>query len=215
MRSLFSNEAIIAKYAETYEKDDIIFIHGEPAEKLYFVHKGKVKAAVYTENSEKILDIYVQGELIGGLGVFYLQSRSFTAVAIDDDKTILIGLPFDRIDILLKTNALLSYQLMQMTYSNLRRMMVHLEFAGLLDHKMRFLALIEYLLKYGFFQKINPSLEELSNISNTPIEKNTVVVKELEAYDLVSLLENGKLVIKLPEKLLGYIENYRRIVSRK
>ncbi len=215
MRSLFSNEAIIAKYAETYEKDDIIFIHGEPAEKLYFVHKGKVKAAVYTENSEKILDIYVQGELIGGLGVFYLQSRSFTAVAIDEDKTILIGLPFDRIDILLKTNALLSYQLMQMTYSNLRRMMVHLEFAGLLDHKMRFLALIEYLLKYGFFQKINPSLEELSNISNTPIEKNTVVVKELEAYDLVSLLENGKLVIKLPEKLLGYIENYRRIVSRK
>ena len=215
MRSLFSNEAIIAKYAETYEKDDIIFIHGEPAEKLYFVHKGKVKAAVYTENSEKILDIYVEGELIGGLGVFYLQSRSFTAVAIDEDKTILIGLPFDRIDILLKTNAVLSYQLMQMTYSNLRRMMVHLEFAGLLDHKMRFLALIEYLLKYGFFQKINPSLEELSNISNTPIEKNTVIVKELEAYDLVSLLENGKLVIKLPEKLLGYIENYRRIVSRK
>ncbi len=215
MRSLFSNEAIIAKYAETYYKNDIIFINGEPAEKLYFIHKGRVKAAVYTENSEKILDIYIEGELVGGLDVFYSQTRSFTAIASDDDVTILIGLPFDRIDVLLKTNSLLSYQLMQMTYSNLRRMMVHLEFSGILDHKLRFLVSLEYLLKYGFLQKINPTLEELSNLSNTPLEKNTIVIKELEAYDLVELQKNGKIIVKLPEKLLGYIQNYRRVVTKK
>ena len=215
MSSLFTNEAIIVKYAETYFKNDIIFVHGEPAEKLYFIHKGRVKAAVYTENSEKILDIYAAGELIGGLDVFYSQTRSFAAIASSEEKTVLIGLPFDRIDALLKTNAILSYQLMQMTYSNLRRMMVHLEFAGILDHKLRFLSSIEYLLKYGFFNKIAPTLEELSNLSNTPIEKNTIVVNELEAYGLVELLENGKLLIKLPEKLLGYVANYRRVVSRK
>jgi CRP-like cAMP-binding protein len=214
VRNLFANEAIIAKYAEEYHKNDIIFIHGEPAEKIYFVHKGKVKGAIYTENSEKILDIYVQGDLVGGLDVFYLQSRSFTAIAVDNT-TILIGLPFDRIGVLLKTNASLSYQLMQMTYSNLRKMMVHLEMAGVLDHKMRFLLLIEYLLKYGFYQKIDPTLEELSNMSNTPIERNIVILKELQAYDLVELLENGKVIVKLPEKLLGYIENYKRVISKK
>ncbi len=215
MRNLFTNEAIIAKYAETYYKDDIIFIHGEPAEKLYFIHKGRVKAAVYTENSEKILDIYVEGDLIGGLDVFYSQTRSFTAIASSEEKTFLIGLPFDRIDVLLKTNASLSYQLMQMTYSNLRRMMIHLEFAGILDHKMRFLTSIEYLLKYGFFNRISPTLEELSNLSNTIIEKNIIIVKELEAYGLVEHFEDDRISIKLPEKLLGYIANYRRVVSRK
>jgi CRP-like cAMP-binding protein len=65
----------------TYEKDDMIFAEGEPAEEIFIIRKGSVKIARVSGNGEILLEIIKPGDAFGEMALLEAKPRSASAVA--------------------------------------------------------------------------------------------------------------------------------------
>jgi CRP-like cAMP-binding protein len=65
----------------TYEKDDMIFAEGEPAEEIFIIRKGFVKIAKVTKKGEILLEIIKSGDIFGEMALLEAKPRSASAVA--------------------------------------------------------------------------------------------------------------------------------------
>jgi CRP-like cAMP-binding protein len=65
----------------TYEKDDMIFAEGEPAEEVFIVKGGSVKITRVSQNSEILLEILMPGDIFGEMALLEEKPRSANAVA--------------------------------------------------------------------------------------------------------------------------------------
>ncbi|MDR0321257.1 MAG: cyclic nucleotide-binding domain-containing protein [Treponema sp.] len=65
----------------TYEKDDMIFAEGEPAEEIFIIRKGFVKIAKVTQKGEILLEIIKPGDIFGEMALLEEKPRSASAVA--------------------------------------------------------------------------------------------------------------------------------------
>jgi CRP-like cAMP-binding protein len=65
----------------TYEKDDMIFSEGEPAEDIFIIRKGSVKIARMSGNGEILLEIIKPGDVFGEMALLESKPRSASAVA--------------------------------------------------------------------------------------------------------------------------------------
>jgi CRP-like cAMP-binding protein len=64
-----------------YEKNDMIFAEGEPAEEIFIIRKGSVKIARVSGNSEIILEIIKPGDVFGEMALLEAKPRSASAMA--------------------------------------------------------------------------------------------------------------------------------------
>jgi CRP-like cAMP-binding protein len=65
----------------TYEKDDMIFAEGEPAEEIFVIMGGSVKITRVSGNGEILLEIIKTGDIFGEMALLEAKSRSASAVA--------------------------------------------------------------------------------------------------------------------------------------
>jgi CRP-like cAMP-binding protein len=65
----------------TYEKDDMIFAEGEPAEEIFIIRRGSVKIARVSGNGEILLEIIKPGDVFGEMALLEAKPRSASAVA--------------------------------------------------------------------------------------------------------------------------------------
>jgi CRP-like cAMP-binding protein len=68
--------------ADTYEPDAMIFLEGDPADRLWVISTGQVKIVKYTsDGQENLLEVITPGEMFGGAGLL-LAAHPATAVAM-------------------------------------------------------------------------------------------------------------------------------------
>lgn len=67
-----------------YERDELIFYQGDPADRVYWVHSGQVKIIYHDQaGREVILEIISPGEAFGG-AVLFFPNQPATAKALED-----------------------------------------------------------------------------------------------------------------------------------
>lgn len=85
----------IAALAESFRVDHfapetIIFLEGDPADRLWVVQAGQVKVVKYaSEGQENLLEVITPGEMFGGAGILF-PVHPATAVAMTDTTTLSI-----------------------------------------------------------------------------------------------------------------------------
>src|SRR5512139_2144897 len=68
--------------AETFDQDAMIFLEGDPADRLWVVSSGQVKIVKHTsDGQETLLEVITPGEMFGGAGLL-LATHPATAVAM-------------------------------------------------------------------------------------------------------------------------------------
>ena len=93
-----------------YEKGEVIFREGEPAERIHFVYTGRVKIVKATGTREIILEILGPGEPVGAVAAF--ERRSFPASAFAIEPTGLVSLPEREFFALLETRPAMTRSLL-------------------------------------------------------------------------------------------------------
>src|SRR5512147_1137623 len=67
---------------ETFDQDAMIFLEGDPADRLWVVSSGQVKIVKHTsDGQENLLEVITPGEMFGGAGLL-LATHPATAVAM-------------------------------------------------------------------------------------------------------------------------------------
>ncbi len=74
-----------------HEKGDAIFHEGDPADRIYFVHVGRVKIMKSAGGRDVILEILGPGEPVGAVAVF--ERRPFPASAITLEPSSILSIP--------------------------------------------------------------------------------------------------------------------------
>lgn len=77
-------------HAETFRTDQIIFLEGDPADRLWIVYSGQIKIVKHTsDGQENLLEVITPGEMFGGAGLL-LAVHPATAVAMTESLTLSI-----------------------------------------------------------------------------------------------------------------------------
>jgi CRP/FNR family transcriptional regulator len=77
-------------HAETFRTDQIVFLEGDPADRLWIVHSGQIKIVKHTsDGQENLLEVITPGEVFGGMGLL-LATHPATAVAMTETLTLSI-----------------------------------------------------------------------------------------------------------------------------
>ena len=75
-------------HVETFEQDTIIFLEGDPADRLWVVSAGQVKIVKHTsDGQETLLEVIMPGEMFGGAGLL-LATHPASAVAMTSTTTL-------------------------------------------------------------------------------------------------------------------------------
>jgi len=74
-----------------YDKGEIIFREGEPADRIHFVHIGRVKIVKAAGGRDLILEILGPGEPVGAVAVF--ERRPFPASAVTLEPSGILSIP--------------------------------------------------------------------------------------------------------------------------
>lgn len=74
-----------------YEKGEVIFHEGDPADRIHFVHVGRVKIVKSAGGRDVILEILGPGEPVGAVAVF--ERRPFPASAVAIEPSGLLSIP--------------------------------------------------------------------------------------------------------------------------
>ena len=76
---------------ERYERDQRIFVQGDPAETVGYIRKGAVKSTILSDHGkEAIVGIFRQGQFFGEASVGASRARATTVVALEDSLVTLI-----------------------------------------------------------------------------------------------------------------------------
>ena len=76
--------------AETFDQDALIFLEGDPADRLWVVSSGQIKIVKHTsDGQENLLEVITPGEMFGGAGLL-LATHPATAVAMTPTITLSI-----------------------------------------------------------------------------------------------------------------------------
>lgn len=78
----------------SFEKGQMIFVHGEPASRFYIIINGWVKLFRETlEGTQAVVDILTQGHIFGEGSIFYDDSYEYSVEVIENSKIISVPLP--------------------------------------------------------------------------------------------------------------------------
>ncbi|MEM6763667.1 MAG: Crp/Fnr family transcriptional regulator [Bacteroidota bacterium] len=68
-----------------FKKGEFIYLSDDDADKVFFIHKGAVKIAGYTQDGDEIIKAILHpGEIFGELAVFGAESRNDYAQTVED-----------------------------------------------------------------------------------------------------------------------------------
>ena len=118
---------LLAQEAEvkTYQKGDVLYRQGAPANELMVVTQGTANAYVQSGNGQQWVGKIEQGETIGELGVLTQSTRSTTVIAADEMVQVLV-IQSGSFEALLKSDAPMVRQFLLMISDRLQDTLTHL-----------------------------------------------------------------------------------------
>lgn len=181
-----------------YDKGDAIFHEGEPADRIHFVHIGRVKIVKAAGERDIILEILGPGEPVGAVAVF--ERRPFPASAITLEPSGIVSIPEREFFVLLeKRPEMMRHVLAGLTY---RLMMVNKRLADLVgsaDHRAArlFLTLADRVglpVSDGVRIPLNLSRQEIADLIGTTLETAIRLMSRWQKEEIVLTEKDGFLI---------------------
>ncbi len=181
-----------------FEKGETIFQEGEPADRIYFVHIGRVKIVKAAGGRDVILEILGPGEPVGAVAVF--ERRPFPASAIALEPSGILSIPEREFFALVESRTeMMRHLLAGLTY---RLMMVNKRIAdltGSAEHRAArlFLTLGERVgIPRGTatFIPLPLSRQEIADLIGTTLETAIRLMSRWQKDGLVETEKSGFLI---------------------
>jgi CRP-like cAMP-binding protein len=178
-----------------YEKGETIFREGDPADRIYFVHIGRVKIVKAAGGRDVIIEIVGPGEPVGAVAVF--ERRPFPASAVTLEPSGLLSIPEREFFSLLERRPeMMRHLLAGLT---LRLMMVNKRLAdltGSAEHRAArlFLTLADrvgVLRESGVAIPLPLSRQEIADLIGTTLETAIRLMSRWQKDDVVHTEKDG------------------------
>lgn len=187
-----------------YEKGEVIFREGDPADRIHFLYAGRVKIVKSAGNRDIIIELLAKGEPVGAVAVF--ERRPFPATAIAIEPAGILSIPEREFFQLLERRPEMTRSLLGGL--TMRLMMVNKRLAdmtGSAEAKAArlFLTLAEQLgtpRDDGFFISLALSRQEIADLLGTTLETAIRLMSRWQKEGLV-LTEKAGFVIPSMEAL--------------
>ncbi len=190
---------------ETFEQDAMIFLEGDPADRLWVVAAGQVKIVKHTsDGQENLLEVIMPGEVFGGAGLL-LALQPATAVAMSPTTALSLerGLYLQLIrqypDIALRIIYLLGERLeaaMKMRALAVERVDVRL--ANIL---LKLCDKVGQATSEGLRINLPLSRQDLADMAGTTIETTIRVMSRFRKEGLVYTEPGGYVVVRDHQRL--------------
>jgi CRP/FNR family transcriptional regulator len=181
-----------------YDKGDVIFQEGEPADRICFVHIGQVKIVKAAGGRDVIIELLGPGEPVGAVAVF--ERRPFPASAIALEPSGILSIPErDFFALLERRPEMMRHLLAGLTY---RLMMVNKRIADLMGSaELRasrlFLTLADRVgipRGSGTFIPLPLSRQEIADLIGTTLETAIRLMSRWQKDDLIETGKSGFLI---------------------
>lgn len=178
-----------------YEKGEVIFREGEPADRIHFIYAGRVKIVKSAGNRDIIIELLAAGEPVGAVAVF--ERRPFPATAIAIEPAGIVSIPEREFFQLLEKRPEMTRSLLGGL--TMRLMMVNKRLAdmtGSAETKAArlFLTLAERLgtpLNDGVFIPLALSRQEIADLLGTTLETAIRLMSRWQKEELVLTEKTG------------------------
>lgn len=186
-----------------YDKGDVIFQEGEPADRICFVHIGQVKIVKAAGGRDVIIELLGPGEPVGAVAVF--ERRPFPASAIALEPSGILSIPEREFFALLeKRPEMMRHLLAGLTY---RLMMVNKRIADLMGSaELRAARLFQTLADRvgiprgsGVFVPLPLSRQEIADLIGTTLETAIRLMSRWQKDGLVETEKSGFFIPRLAD----------------
>jgi CRP-like cAMP-binding protein len=183
------------------KRKEPVYLPGDPANKIYLVHSGRVKTSRVTEDGKEItISIYSQGDMFGELEVLEGGCRETMAEALEDICLSVIGR--DDFEELLWKEPTLMFQLIKLLVRRLKRMERRVEDIAFRDVPTRLArVLLRFSTEFGIQDEIGLRINrrvthlELANLIGSTRETVTATLNDFRRKGLIQL-ENHFIIIR-------------------
>ncbi|HYM61840.1 MAG TPA: Crp/Fnr family transcriptional regulator [Thermoanaerobaculia bacterium] len=181
-----------------YERGETIFREGDPADRIHFVHIGRVKIVKSAGGRDVILEILGPGEPVGAVAVF--ERRPFPASAVAIEPSGVLSIPERELfDLLERRPEMVRQLLAGLTY---RLMMLNKRLAdmtGSVEHRAArlFLTLADRVglpRAAGVFIPLTLSRQEIADLIGTTLESAIRLMSRWQKEQLLLTEKSGFLV---------------------
>ncbi len=178
-----------------YEKGEVIFHEGDPADRIHFVVMGRVKIMKAAGGRDVILEILEPGEPVGAVAVF--EKRPFPAGAVTLEPSSILSVPEREFFALLESRPEMMRRLLAgLTY---RLMMVNKRLAdmtGSAEHRASrlFLTLADRVGEArgtGVFVPMPLSRQEIADLIGTTLETAIRLMSRWQKDGVILTEKNG------------------------
>jgi CRP/FNR family transcriptional regulator len=190
---------------ETFDQDTMIFLEGDPADRLWVISSGQVKIVKHTsEGQENLLEVITPGEMFGGAGLL-LATHPATAVAmtvttaLSIERELYLQLIRQYPDLALRIIYLLGERLqaaMKMRALSVERVDVRL--ANIL---LKLCDKVGWPIDEGMRINLPLSRQDLADMAGTTIETAIRVMSRFRKEGLVHTESGGYVVVLDRERL--------------
>ena len=190
---------------EQFERDQTIFFQGDPCDRVWLVHTGRVKIVYHEKDGrEVILEIISAGEAFGGTVLFF-PTHPATAIAMEDAS--LASFPSEAYKNFLLKYPATTLKLLHMLGARQLSMINMQTLAGERVERRMAHILIKLSLRAG---KDTPngrmitiplSRQDLADMACTTLETSIRTISRFQKEGYVTTLRGGYLVVKHLEKL--------------
>ncbi len=184
-----------------YEKGELIFNEGEPAERIHFLYTGRVKIVKAAGTRDIIIELLGPGEPVGAVAAF--ERGNFPATAIAIEPSGLVSIPeHDFFQLLEQRPAMTRHLLAGLT---MRLMMVNKRVADMTGSAEAraarlFLTLAERMgtpNESGVFIPLALSRQEIADLLGTTLETAIRLMSRWQKDELVLTMKDGFSIVRL------------------
>lgn len=176
----------------TFRKGEFVYLQEEDADKIFFLHNGKIKVGTYSDDGKEITKAILEaGEVFGELAMFGEEKRKDFAVALESTEVCLLTKE-EMKGMMREYNGLQAF-LMNIMARRLVKMERRLESLVFKDARTR---IVEFLRDQaeekgqavGFEVVIRKPLthQEMANLTATSRQTVTTVLNELRNDNIIS-----------------------------
>jgi CRP/FNR family transcriptional regulator, anaerobic regulatory protein len=185
-----------------YKKGQVIFSQGELWNKLYIIHKGKVKIYKYTkEGKEQILYILSEGDFIGDMNLFKQSDFQFNAVALEH--VVMCTLNNEEFKIIVKNNPEMTFKILEEVQDRLLNLERLIQTLSTKDVESRLASMLLSFIKSfskettkGIELKVPLNREDMANFIGITRETISRKLASLQEAGIIELVRGKKIIIK-------------------
>jgi CRP-like cAMP-binding protein len=185
-----------------YKKGQLICSQGELCNKVYIIHKGKVKIYKYTkEGKEQILYILSEGDFIGDMNLLKQGDFQFNAVALEH--VVMYTLNKEDFKVIVKSTPEITFKILEELQDRLVNLERLIQTLSTKDVESRLAYMLLSFIKSfskettrGIELKVPLNREDMANLIGITRETMSRKLASLQEAGIIELVRGKKIIIK-------------------